>query len=129
MKQLFIFALTLFVFACGSKDAEIADKLKEEAFKLHDEVMPVSMKLEDLKEQVMKKAEADTTQKAKALEISSELDGAYNDMEVWMPKLGDAADMQDVKEKIKALTEAKAEGEKIKEKTMAAKQKAEEFLK
>ena len=50
-------------------------------------------------------------------------------MEVWMPKLGDAADMKDGEEKVKAFTELKIEGEKIKQSTLDAKKKAEEFLK
>ncbi len=119
----------LFLFSCGSKNAEIATKLQDEAFKIHDEVMPISMKLEDLREQVMKKVEGDSTKKAEALEISKELNDAYNEMEVWMPKLGDAADIKDIEAKIKAMTESKIEGLKIKEKTLAAKKRAEEFLK
>jgi uncharacterized coiled-coil DUF342 family protein len=106
-----------------------ADKLKEEAFKLHDDVMPISMDLENLREQVMKKAGTDSKLKAEALEISKELDQAYKDMETWMPKLGSAADLEDTVAKVLALTEAKVEGLKIKEKTLAAKQKAEDFLK
>ena len=91
--------------------------------------MPISMNLEDLKEKVMKKVETDSTNKKTALDISLALDKAYNEMEVWMPKLGDAADMKDGEEKVKALTELKAEGEKIKQNTLDAKKLAEEFLK
>jgi formate-dependent nitrite reductase cytochrome c552 subunit len=140
---LFIFGLGILFIACQSKKTQLedkleagvekikteADKLKEEAFKIHDDVMPISMDLENLREEVMKKAGNDAIKKAKALEISKELDEAYKDMETWMPKLGSAADLTDAAEKIKALTEAKAEGLKIKEKTLAVKQKAEEFLK
>jgi formate-dependent nitrite reductase cytochrome c552 subunit len=138
-----IIGMSLFVSACDSakKQAEEklkaeveklkteADKLKEEAFKLHDDVMPISMDLENLREQVMKKAGSDSKLKAEALEISKDLDQAYKDMETWMPKLGSAADLTDAAEKIKALTEAKVEGLKIKEKTLAAKNRAEAFLK
>ncbi|WP_435355546.1 hypothetical protein [Emticicia sp. SJ17W-69] len=129
MKNLFILLVSLFVFSCTNKSAEEAAKLKEETFKIHDEVMPISMNLEDLKEKVMKKAEADTTTKKVALDISLALDKAYNDMEAWMPKLGDAADMKDDEEKVKILTALKAEGEKIKQSTLDAKKKADEFLK
>ena len=87
------------------------------------------MNLEDLKEKVMKKVETDTTEKKQALDISLALDKAYNEMEVWMPKLGEAADMKDGKEKVKVFTELKAEGEKIKQNTLDVKKKVEEFLK
>lgn len=129
MKNLLAAFLIIFSLACTDKTAEEAAKLKEETFKIHDEVMPISMNLEDLKANVMKKAEADTTLKKAALDISSALDKAYNDMETWMPKLGEAADMKDGEEKIKALTTLKAEGEQLKQSTLDAKKKAEEFLK
>ena len=129
MKNFLILLISLFVFSCTDKSAEEAAKLKEETFKIHDDVMPISMNLEDLKEKVMKKVETDTTEKKQALGISLALDKAYNDMEVWMPKLGEAADMKDGKEKVKVFTELKAEGEKIKQNTLDLKKKVEEFLK
>jgi hypothetical protein len=129
LKTLFAFLLVLFSLACTYKSAEDAAKLKEETFKIHDEVMPISMNLEDLKTKVMKKAEADTTLKKSALDISLALDKAYTDMETWMPKLGDAADMKDGKEKVKALTTLKTEGLQLKKSTLDAQKKADEFLK
>jgi len=130
MKILLSLSLIIFALACSDKYAEEAAKLKADTFKLHDEIMPVSMVLEDFREKVMKKSEsADSTAKLSALEISKELDQAYSDMEAWMPKLGDAADMKDSEEKVKTLTELKTEGEKIKQKTLDAKKKAEDYLK
>jgi hypothetical protein len=129
MKKILALFLILFAVACTDKSAEESAKLKEETFKIHDDVMPISMNLEDLKADVMKKAEADTTLKKSALDISLELDKAYNDMETWMPKIGEAADMKDGEEKVKIFTELKTEGESIKQKTLDAKKKAEEFLK
>jgi hypothetical protein len=129
MKNLLILFVALVAFSCTDKSAEESAKLKDETFKIHDEVMPLSMNLEDAKAAVMKKAEADTTLKKTALDISLALDKAYNDMEVWMPKLGDAADMKDGEEKVKALTALKAEGEKIKQSTLDAKKMADDFLK
>ena len=129
MKNLLTTLLVVFSLACTDKSAEEAAKLKEETFKIHDEVMPISMNLEDLKAKVMKKAEADTTLKKSALEISLALDKAYTDMETWMPKLGEAADMKEGEEKVKALTTLKTEGEQLKQSTLDAKKKAEEFLK
>ena len=129
MKNLLFLLLTLFIFSCTDKSVEEAAKLKEETFKIHDDVMPISMNLEDLKEKVMKKVATDTTAKPQALNISLALDKAYNEMEVWMPKLGEAADMKDGEEKVKALKSLKAEGEKIKQNTFDAKKMAEEFLK
>ena len=129
MKKIFASLLILFAVACSDKSAEESAKLKEETFKIHDDVMPISMNLEDLKADVMKKAEADTTLKKAALDISLDLDKAYNEMEAWMPKIGEAADMKDSEEKVKIFTELKTEGESIKQKTLDAKKKAEEFLK
>jgi chaperonin GroEL len=77
----------------------------------------------------MKKAEADTTLKKSALDISLALDKAYTEMETWMPKLGEAADMKDSEDKVKALTTLKTEGMQLKELTLDAKKKADEFLK
>lgn len=129
MKNLLTSFLIIFALACTDKSAEESAKLKEETFKLHDEIMPISMNLEDLKANVMKKAEADTTLKKTALDISLALDKAYTDMETWMPKLGEATDMKDGEEKVKALTTLKTEGEQLKQSTLDAKKKAEEFLK
>jgi hypothetical protein len=129
MKNLIAALLVLFSLACSDKSAKDAAILKEETFKIHDEVMPISMSLEDLKAKVMKKAEADTTLKKSALDISLALDKAYTEMETWMPKLGEAADMKDGEDKVKALTTLKTEGMQLKESTLDAKKKADEFLK
>ncbi len=129
MKNLTLLFLTLLIFSCTDKTAEETAKLKEETFKIHDEVMPLSMNLEDVKAEVMKRTLVDTTLKKTALDISLVLDKAYNDMEAWMPKLGSATDMKDGEEKLKAFIELKTEGEKIKQSTIDAKKKAEEFLK
>ncbi|GAB2618150.1 hypothetical protein GCM10027035_12930 [Emticicia sediminis] len=129
MKKILASFLIIFSLACSNKAAEESAKLKEETFKLHDEIMPISMNLEDLKANVMKKAEADTTLKKTALDISLALDKAYTDMETWMPKLGEAADIKDSEEKVKALTTLKTEGEQLKQATLDAKKKADEFLK
>lgn len=130
MKVLLYVSVIIFAISCSNKFADEAIRLKEETFKLHDEIMPVSMELEDYREKVMAKAETmDTTAKQQALAISKALDQAYNDMEIWMPKLGDAADMKDSQEKVDALVELKADGDKIKQKTLDAKKKAEDFLK
>ncbi len=129
MKNILASFLIVFSLACTDKSAEESAKLKEETFKLHDDIMPISMNLEDLKTNVMKKAEADTTLKKTALDISLALDKAYTDMETWMPKLGEAADMKDSEEKVKALTALKTEGEQLKQSTLDAKKKAEDFLK
>ncbi len=129
MKNLLTLFIIVFALACTDKSAEEAAKLKAETFQIHDEVMPISMNLEDLKANVMKKVETDTTLKKTALDISLELDKAYNGMEVWMPKIGEAAEMKDGEEKLKTFTALKAEGLAIKQQTLDAKKKAEDFLK
>ncbi len=130
MKKILILLLTLFAFSCTDKSAEEAAKLKEETFKIHDDVMPITMELEDLREKVMKKVEnSDSTSKKAALNVSLESRKAENEMYEWMPKLGEADKMKDGAEKVKVLTELKSEGEKIKQNTLDAKKLAEEFLK
>ncbi len=130
MKTLLYLLVIITISSCANKFAEESAKLKEETFKLHDEIMPVSMELEGFREKVMAKAGTmDTTAKQQALEISKMLDEAYNDMEAWMPKLGDAADMKDGQEKVDALVELKTAGDKIKQKTLDARKKAQDFLK
>jgi hypothetical protein len=130
MKLLLYVIAIIFAVSCSNTFADEAAKLKEQTFKLHDEIMPVSMELEGFREKVMAKAETmDTTAKQQALAISKELDDAYNDMEAWMPKLGDAAEMKDSQEKVDALVELKTAGDKIKQKTLDAKKKAQDFLK
>lgn len=130
MKTLLYSLLILATMACSNKTSEEAAQLKTETFKLHDEIMPVSMELEGFREKIIKKSETlDSTAKQDALAISKELDETYNDMETWMTKLGDVIDMKDSDEKIKTLQDLKTEGNKIKEKTLNAKKKAEDFLK
>jgi hypothetical protein len=129
MKKILASIIVLFVISCTDKVAEESAKLKAETFKIHDDVMPISMNLEDLKANVMKKAESDSTLKSTALDISLELDKAYTSMEEWMPKLGEAAEMKDGEEKLKVFVSLKTEGEQIKQKTLDAKKKAEDFLK
>ncbi|CAH0995414.1 hypothetical protein EMA8858_01535 [Emticicia aquatica] len=129
MKKILASIILLFAVACTDKVAEESAKLKAETFKIHDDVMPISMNLEDLKANVMKKAESDSTLKSTALDISLELDKAYTSMEEWMPKLGEAAEMKDGEEKLKVFVSLKTEGEQIKQKTLDAKKKAEDFLK
>lgn len=130
MKTLLYIPIIIFALSCTNKFVEESAKLKEETFKLHDEVMPITMQLEDFRSKVMAKAETmDTTAKQQALEISKLLNDAEAEMNEWMPKLGDADQMKDSQEKIDAMIELKNEGDKVKQKTLDAKKKAEDFLK
>jgi hypothetical protein len=120
------------LFACGNKDAEQAKKLEEEASKIHDEVMPITFKIRDLRDSVLKKAEAikDSTRKDRGVSVANEIQDADNSMDEFMNKLGDAMNLEENDEaKIKVFTELKSEGEIVKKKTLDAKYKAEEYLK
>jgi protein subunit release factor A len=120
------------LFACGNKDAEQAKKLEEDASKIHDEVMPITFKIRDLRDSVLKKAEAikDSTRKDLGVTVANEIQDADNSMDEFMNKLGDAMNSEDNDEaKIKIFTELKTEGEAVKKKTLDAKYKAEEYLK
>ncbi|RYU93921.1 hypothetical protein [Emticicia agri] len=130
MKALLYVFTIIFAVACANKFADESAKLTKETFDLHDEVMPVTMQLEGLRSKVMSKAETmDTTSKQQALEISKLLNEAETEMNEWMPKLADLEKMKDNQEKIDTLVELKTEGDKIKQKTLDAKKKAEDFLK
>jgi hypothetical protein len=130
MKTLLYVLTIIFAVSCANKFADEAAKLTKETYDLHDEVMPITMQLEDFRSKVMSKAETmDTTAKQQALEISKLLNEAETEMNEWMPKLEGIDKMKDNQEKIDFLIERKTEGDKIKAKTLDAKKKAEDFLK
>lgn len=103
--------------------------LDEVLIKGHDEVMPKSMKLGDLKEDVLKKAaEGDSTVKQKATEIANELQTAEDAMYKWMDDYSVALnDTEDKTKRLEMYKKLQAEIEKIKADTDKAMNDAKAF--
>ena len=132
IKHFTIILLLFGIFACGNKDAEQAKKLQAETEKLHDEIMPITFKIRDLRDSVLKKTNvaADQTKKDEGVSVANEIQDADNAMDGFMNKLGDAMALEDIDPaKLKIMAELKIEGEGVKKKTLQAKAKAESFLK
>jgi len=103
--------------------------LDEVLIKGHDDVMPKSMKLGNLKEDVLKKAaEADSTTKQKATEIANELQTAEDAMYKWMDDYSVALnDTEDKAKRLEMYKKLQAEIEKIKADTDKAMNDAKAF--
>ena len=132
IKHFTIILLLFGIFACSNKDAEQAKKLQAETEKLHDEIMPITFKIRDLRDSVLKKTNvaADQTKKDEGVSVANEIQDADNAMDGFMNKLGDAMALEDIDPaKLKIMAELKIEGEGVKKKTLQAKAKAESFLK
>ncbi len=109
MKKIISILLVATTIACTNQKQEEATQLKKEVFDLHDKIMPLSMNLEDSKENIIKKAEANKdTINAKV--IIAKIDSSYAIMEVWMQKIGEVSDLPDNEEKISKLQQLKKEG-------------------
>lgn len=120
------------IFSCGSNQVEQTKKMEDETSKIHDEIMPVTFKIRDLRDSVLKKAEVvtDSTLKDEGVTIANDIQDADGAMDEFMNKLGDAMTLENKDPgKLKILTDLKKEGELVKRKTLDAKAKAENFLK
>jgi len=125
-----IFALLIgFTMACGNKiDGEI-EKLNTVLMTGHDEIMPKTMAIADIKKDLMaaseKAAEAD---KAVALKLSTDLQKAEDDMYEWMKNFGVAMnDVKDKNEKLKLYTELEVEVKNLTTDTESAIAAAKKF--
>jgi TusA-related sulfurtransferase len=118
-----IFTLIIgFVMACDNKiDGEI-EKLNTVLMKGHDEVMPKTMAIADVKKDLMAASEkASEADKATALKLSTDLQKAEDDMYEWMKNFGVAMnDVKDKNEKLKLYTELEVEVKKLTENTGSA---------
>lgn len=119
----------LSVTQCTSAVDNELKALDAELIKGHDEVMPKSMKLGDLKDDVLKKAaEADSTTKQKATEIANELQTAEDAMYKWMDDYSVALnDTEDKAKRLEMYKKLQSEIEKIKTETDKAMQDAKAF--
>jgi hypothetical protein len=125
-----IFALLLgFTMACGNKiDGEI-EKLNTVLMKGHDEAMPKTMAIADIKKDLMAASEkASEADKAVALKLSTDLQKAEDDMYEWMKNFGVAMnDVKDKNEKLKLYTELEVEVKKLTNDTETAIAAAKKF--
>lgn len=125
-----IFALLLcFTMACGNKiDGEI-EKLNTVLMKGHDEVMPKTMAIADIKKDLMAASEkASEADKAVALKLSTDLQKAEDDMYEWMKNFGVAMnEVKDKNEKLKLYTELEVEVKKLTTDTETAIAAAKKF--
>ena len=89
--NLVFLALVTLSLSCKNQAAEETKKLYENLVVGHDEVMPKSMAIYAIKDKMMKAVEGASEEKtAQALEISTRLMKAEDQMNVWMEKFGDA---------------------------------------
>lgn len=120
-KSLIVFlGLMTFTFAsCSNQNEEELKKLEAELMFGHDVVMPKTMKLLDLKEEIMAKiGEKDS---AAVVKVASELQAANDEMYAWMDEYQVVInDVQDEKEKLKRFTTLKIQIDSIQVKTEKA---------
>jgi hypothetical protein len=133
MKYLLFTVLLIFSALLGCKNASLAelDNLKTKAITLHDEVMPKTMKISEIKKQVLAKADTqDQATKDKAQIINEKLQNSEDLMYTWMDELGVAMNTEgDEALKLKAYQGLVKSVEKIKTDTDSALKDAEEFIK
>jgi hypothetical protein len=118
-----------FTIACGNKiDGEI-EKLNTVLMKDHDEVMPKTMAIADIKKDLMAASEkASEADKAVALKLSTDLQKAEDDMYEWMKNFGVAMnDVKDKNEKLNLYTGLEVEVKKLTTDTESAIAAAKKF--
>jgi uncharacterized protein YcfL len=127
-----LFLSFLTVVACKSNSSESQlEELKSKAITLHDEVMPKTMKISEIKKQVLEKADTqDAAIKDVAQNINAKLQAAEDLMYSWMDELGVAMNTEgDDAVKLKAYQGLVKSVEKIKSDTNGALKEADEFIK
>ncbi len=127
----FILAFTLFftMNCTPGVEKEIAE-IDKELMTGHDEVMPKSMKLGNLKDDVLAKAaEGDSTAKTAAVKIANDLQAAEDGMYKWMDDYSVAMnDEQDQAKKLETYKKLKVEVQKISTDTDNAIKAAKDFI-
>jgi cytochrome c556 len=129
ISNLIVALLIGFTVACGNKtDGEI-EKLNTALMKGHDEVMPKTMAIADIKKDLMAASEkASEADKAEALKLSTDLQKAEDDMYEWMKNYGVAMnEVKDKNEKLKLYTELEVEVKKLSADTETAIAAAKKF--
>lgn len=127
----YIFILTILVFSCNQSpkvsEAQAAD-LQKAVFKIHDEVMPKTMKIEDVQAEIRTKVEKNTQLKTEGLAINSAMQAASDSMYAFMAAMTKAEELP-LEQKVAQMQVLKTKGETIKTATENSLQKADEFLK
>jgi hypothetical protein len=126
-----LFVSFIAVMACKQGANAELDTLKTKNMALHDELMPKSMKISEIKKQVMAKAEtADAAAKELATTINTKLTTNEEKMYVWMEDLGKAMNAAgDEASQIKAYQTLLSTIETIKKDTDASLAEADLFIK
>ena len=130
MKQTIIIILTLGLFSCNQKTDKEIETINAELMKGHDEVMPKTMMIADLKKNLLAAAEGKSEEvKNQALEISTNLQKAEDDMYMWMENYGKAMnEVEDKTEKLKLYKELNTEVKSLKELTVKSMEDAKKFI-
>jgi uncharacterized protein YcfL len=127
--------LGVFAMSCGGAEEKELEALNKELMTGHDEVMPKSMKIANVKKNLLAAVETESDSvKNVALEISTKLQKAEDDMYLWMDNFGKAMNEEkNLQEKLRLYKELNVEIKSIKENTdssiEAAKEMTEKFKK
>lgn len=113
--------LVVFVIACGNPLQAELETQQAELMKLHDEVMPKSMRIDKLKSQLgdfKKENEVSDSLQILIMDTSMKLGKANDDMYLWMKDFGTAMnDVENLEEKKKLYDELQPEIERIAKET------------
>ena len=129
MKFLIVIISFLLVVSCDNKIEKEIESLNKVLMKGHDEVMPKSMNIAEVKKELIASVEnAPDSIKNTALELSTQLQKAEDDMYTWMDNYGKAMnDVKDKNEKLELYKGLQTEIEKIKALTDESIVKAKTF--
>jgi hypothetical protein len=133
MKKLSLLLLTFTLFyaiqCTPAVDKEI-EVLNKDLMTGHDDIMPKSMKLGSLRDDVLTKAtEGGNVSKSEAAKIANNLQAAEDDMYKWMSDYSAAMnDEPDKTKKVKMYRTLKVEVERISANTDSAMQAASDFI-
>ncbi len=129
MKYFVLLALAVLV-SCGSSKESELQRVKDEVITLHDEVMPLSGPLYDLRMSLQKKMSTDTTG-SKTLgteEVITQIKNAEDAMMDWMRNYDPTFEGVDDIETHQYLLEQRKAIEEVAAQMKEAKKKGEEFL-
>ncbi len=130
MKYFVVIISFFLVVSCDIKTEKEIESLNTVLMKGHDEVMPKSMNIAEVKKELIASVEnAPDSIKNTALELSTQLQKAEDDMYTWMDNYGKAMnDVKDKNEKLELYKGLQSEIEKIKALTDESIANAKTFL-
>ncbi len=130
MKYFVVIISFFLVVSCDNKTEKEIESLNTVLMKGHDEVMPKSMNIAEVKKELIASVEnAPDSIKNAALELSTQLQKAEDDMYTWMDNYGKAMnDVKDKNEKLELYKGLQSEIEKIKALTDESIANAKTFL-